>query len=183
MITVESGAIIAGACSYVSVIDCDQYHADRNVTAWAAADTASKEAALRKSAAYLDGHYRSRWLGSRVAPITQPLMWPRYGVQLETASSVIGGVYYGGVPINNYLLSTTIPQRVKDAQCELALLELATPGVLSPALASSVQSEKLDVIETAYKNGAKKGQIEYPAIDQLLSDYLKPLGSGTVQRG
>ena len=177
----ETGAIIAGAQSYASIADCDQYHADRTNVAWAAADVPSKEAALRKSAAYIDGHYRTRWLGSRVSPISQPLQWPRYGVRLETASPLIGGVYYSGVPINNYLLSTTIPQRLKDAQCEAALIALAS--ALAPILDPSVESEKLDVIETKFKANGKKGQIEYQHIDQLLSDYLTPVGCSTVTRG
>ena len=163
MIVIETGTGAVDSVSYISAADATTFHAARGQTLWTGADSV-KEAALLKAATYLDGHYRSRWRGFKTLSNTQAMEWPRYDA-------------------NPYLLSTTIPQRLKDAQCELALMELIEPGVLSPTLKSSVLSEKVAIIETTYKNGASAGQVQYPAIDQLLSDYLIPSGNGRVTRG
>lgn len=165
----EIGTIVPSAESYCSTADCDTYHLNRNNTAWIGT-TAIKEAALRNATAYIDGKYRSRWLGYRVST-DQSLEWPRYSVPV-----LGGGVgIYGG-----FLLSTTIPQRLKDAVCEAALRALS--GALSIDADTSIQSKKIDVLETTYRPGAIPGQQAYQIIDQLISDYLKPLGSCDVVR-
>ena len=176
---VETGSIVQNSSSYVSIVDCDTYHVDNGNAAWAGTD-AIKEAALRKAARYLDGHYRSRWLGSRVLPTSQSMEWPRYGIKLGFSSSVIGGVYYNGQPINNFVPSTTVPQRVKDAQCELALRALTAE--LSADGTGNIKREKVDVLETEYFANSVPKQV-YQVVDQLLSDYLQPLGNCTVTRG
>jgi hypothetical protein len=164
-ITVEDGTIVTGAESYVSAATATTYHTNRGNTAWTGAD-AVKEAALRRAATYLDGRYRLRWKGARVYPLTQAMEWPRAGVETEDGQA---------------LDITTIPQRLKDAQCELALRALSGP--LADDLNASVRREKVDVLETEYAPGAKPGQIEYQIVDQLLSDLLKPSGSSDLLRG
>lgn len=161
---VETGAIIAGADSYVSVTDCDTYHADRGNTAWTGTD-AVKEHALRKAVAYLDGHYRNRLKGIMVDPIKQNLAWPRYDV-------VIDGVTLARSPI---------PQRIRYAQCELALIALSAD--LAPNVSAGVKREKVDVLETEYFAGAPAGTTVYTAVNNLLSDLLKPINSSDLIRG
>jgi hypothetical protein len=180
-LTVEDGTIVTGAESYISASDATTYHTNRGNTAWTGTD-AVKEAALRRAAAYLDGHYRKRWKGARVYPLTQAMEWPRAGVEVVDEQ-----VYYDTPPsfydseYSGFLAITTIPQRLKDAQCELALRALSGP--LADDLSASVRREKVDVLETEYAPGAKPGQIEYQIVDQLLSDFLKPSGSCDVLRG
>ena len=178
----ENGSIVAGAETYVSSADCTQYHANRGNTSWAGTD-AVKEAALRKATAYIDGKYRSRWKGQKVYPIDQPLEWPRIGVKVTD-----GPQQYYDVPPSFYdteyagfLAITTIPQRLKDATCEAALRALS--GDLAIDADNSLARKKIDALEWEYRQGAVPGQKTYQIIDQLLSDYLKPLGSCDVLRG
>ena len=164
---VETGAIIAGADSYVSVTNCDTYHAARGNAAWTGMD-AVKEAALRKAAAYLDGHYRNRWKGRKVEPTIQDLEWPRYDVCVSEAGPF-------------FLDSDVIPRRVKDAQCELALIALSAD--LAPSVAAGIKREKIDVLETEYFAGAPAGTTVYTVVNNLLADYFRPLNSRDVVRG
>lgn len=94
------------ANSYVTTVEALAYHTSRlfNVD-WTAASTASQEAALEWATRLLD---RQDWKGRRKT-IPQPLRWPRYTVY----------------DLDGYLLdSETIPQFLKNATCELALLLL-----------------------------------------------------------
>ena len=180
---VEDGSIVSGAESYVDAATATTYHANNGNTAWAAATTPAMEAALRKAARYMDGKYRSRFLGFRVRPVGtvalpgQAMEWPRLYVPVFGAAPGISP----GTAYANYLPANQIPQRLKDAQCELALRalasDLATDGDVS------IKRKKLDVIEKEYAANMVPGQIAYPVVDQLLSDYLKPMGSQDVLRG
>jgi len=170
-LVIEDGTQVVGAASYVSAADATTYHAARGNSLWTGTD-AVKEAALLKAAAYLDGHYRARWKGFMVDPLTQSMEWPRTGVSFP---------YSDGSGYCCFLPSNQIPQRLKDAQCELALRALS--GDLSADAPAGIKREKVDVLETEYFPGAPTGQTAYAAVDQLLSDYLKPLGSGDLLRG
>ena len=169
-IIIETGAIVAGAESYISAADATTYHTARGNTSWTGTD-AVKEAALRKAASYLDGHYRNRWKGCKVRPVpsdgldTQSMEWPRDYVE-----------------ISGYLFPfDEIPQRIKDAQCELALIALSAD--LAPSVAAGVKREKLDVLETEYFAGAPAGTTVYTAVNNLLADLLKPLNACDAVRG
>jgi hypothetical protein len=169
-IIVELGSIVAGADSYESLVNAGAYHIKRGDATWAAATAALREAALRKATTYLDGHYRKRWKGCKVRPVpqdgvtTQALEWPRYDVV-----------------ISDYIFPyDEIPQRLKDACCELALRALSAP--LADDITAGIRRERVDVIETEYFQGAAPGTT-YQIVDQLLSDYLKPSGSADAVRG
>lgn len=178
----EDGSIVAGAESYVSAIECTTYHSNRGNSLWSGID-AAKEAALRRATAYVDGRYRLRFKGQKVYPLNQPLEWPRAGVRVidghqeyyDVSPSFYDSEYSGYLPI------TTIPQRIKDAVCEAALRALS--GDLAPDVDASLARKKIDVLEWEYRPGAVPGQQTYQVIDQLLSDYLKPLGSCDAVRG
>ena len=172
-IIVETGEIVPNAESYVSVAECDLYHANRGNSLWTGIDSV-KESALRKAVAYLDGNYRSRWKGDRVSFGTQALEWPRYNVEVP------GGGLFGFAAFNNWLPSDSIPQRLKDAQCELALRALTAE--LAADATGNIKREKVDVLETEYFANSVPKQV-YTIVDQLLSDYITPLGSGYVVRG
>jgi hypothetical protein len=181
-LTVEDGTIKAGAESYISASDATTFHSNRGNTAWTGTD-AVKEAALRRAATYLDGHYRRRWKGQKVKPTTQAMEWPRVGVKLVDGDIL----YYDVTPsfydseLMGFLAIDAIPQRLKDAQCELALRALS--GDLAADGESNIIREKVDVLETEYSPNAGKGAATYPVVDQLLSDLLKPLGGGDALRG
>lgn len=167
-IVVETGSIIANAVSYISAADATTYHTARGNALWAGTD-AVKEAALLKAAAYLDGKYRNKWKGYKVQPLIQAMEWPRAGVEIMPALANQRYYYGGTLPYDQ------IPQRLKDAQCELALIALSAD--LAPILSGSIRREKVDVLETEYAPGTVKGQKQYPHIDQLISDFIKNTGS------
>jgi len=77
-LTVETGAIVTGANSYVSRADAIAYASDRGVTL---ADSTATDAILIKAAAYLES-YRNKFKGELVSR-DQPLAWPRYNAVIE----------------------------------------------------------------------------------------------------
>ena len=176
---VETGAVAAGAESYVSVAEALVYHANRNNTSWAAAPTAAQEAALRKGTAYLDGRYCLRWKGTQSYPITQPLHWPRFGVIVGSGPVSTTGSLYGALA--SYLPSDSIPQALKDATCEAALRALS--GSLLSDMDQTVKRKKIGPIETEYFAGAINQTTTYPLLDALLSGLVMSEGQGTLMRG
>lgn len=153
--TVETGSIVAGANSYVSVADADTYHADRGNAGWTG-DNAVKQAALVKATDYIEQQYAELWKGQLVDE-QQPLSWPRAGVSA--------------------IAEDEIPTKLKQAVCILALEALAAD--LNPALArgGAVKREKVDVIEVEYMDGASARTVR-PAVDGLLRGLLSVSGSG-----
>ncbi len=158
---VEDGTGLATSDSYVSVAEADAYHAARANTAWAAALTAAKEAALVRATSALDGIYSARWPGAR-SNETQALDWPR-----STAWD------RDGYPL------VLVPTAIKHATCEAALVELVKSGALSAALerGGAVVREKVGPIETEYAGNAPAATV-YPAIKQALARIVR--GAGVV---
>jgi hypothetical protein len=152
------------------VAQATAYHTARGNAAWTGTD-AVEEAALRKAATYLDGEYHRRWKGRKVDPLTQARDWPRYDVIVDDVT----------VSYPACLDSTTIPQRVKDAQCELALRALTAE--LAPDTEGKIKRKRIDVIEKEYFPGYGPGEKTYRIVEQLLSGLLKPKGSSDVMRG
>lgn len=167
---VEDGSIVVGADSYVSTDAADTYHSDRANTAWAAATASAKEAALRKATSYIDTKYAARLRGFRVSA-TQPLRWPRTGVELDDLP-------FGSLA---YLDYTTIPQSLKDATCEAAIRFLA--GDLSPDMPRGGKIESINVagaISKKFMTNAP-GATSYPVIDRLLAPLLNSPGTQLVR--
>lgn len=122
--------------SYGTEAEATTYHTSMGNASWTGT-TGELEAALRRAAVWLDGAYRDRWPGSRLNGRNQSRDWPRVGAQdIE------------GFDIS----STTIPSEVVKAQFEAALIELVSPGTLSPTLTKSqiVKSEKVGPISVEY---------------------------------
>ena len=72
---VEDGTRPTGSNCYISVADADAYHLARGGTAWAAANTGAKEAAILEATTWLNGQ---SWKGRKVASRT--MAWPRADV-------------------------------------------------------------------------------------------------------
>jgi hypothetical protein len=168
---VETGAIVAGAESYISVADASTYHGNRGNAAWGAlASDALREQALRKATDYMTQIYRARWKGYRKDG-TQVLDWPRSFVYLEPFVHGIVGTY-------PYLVADTIvPEEAKRACAELALR--AAAGDLLGDLGQGVTREKVGPLETEYDKNTPQ-TVRYVAVDALLAPYLKG-GANTVQ--
>lgn len=173
-LTVETGAVVAGADSYVSVADCTAYHAARGNTTWADT-TKDKEALLRKATSFLDNQYVTQWKGLRTAN-NQPLQWPRQWVMQYDADARSG---YAGTPV--YVESNVIPQLLKDAVCECALRFISKD--MAPDLDAGGKLASLTVgpITKSWQPGTVQ-KTEYPHIDMLLKTLLKRRGSARVVR-
>ncbi|HOD09097.1 MAG TPA: hypothetical protein PKG98_13515, partial [Myxococcota bacterium] len=69
-LVVEDGSGKSNANAYVSLEDCDGYHADMGNTAWVVDDEdadniAARETAIRKATAFIDRKYNGRFRGRR----------------------------------------------------------------------------------------------------------------------
>lgn len=169
---IETGAIITGADSYETTANADTYHANRGNAAWAALTEAAKEQAMRKAAFYLDGKYYHRWKGAVVSPLSQNLCWPRAGVRISDPQ-----VYYAVPPsfydvsYSGFIPITTIPQRLKDAQCEAALR--ASTDDLAADLQDGVKSQSIGgAISKTFSSTSGNAVKKYQVIDQLLTSLL-----------
>lgn len=170
----ESGSgLDATANAYVSVAECDIYHADFGNSAWTGT-VAQKEAAIRQATRYLDG---LNWRGARRLP-TQPLQWPR--VDREP-----GPVQSWTQPILSFPLGdrdgfpiTGVPKAVKDACSEAALRALT--AMLAPDVERQIASEVVGPIETVYLPGST--QPRYPVIERLLQGLITPPGGMSLIR-
>lgn len=160
-LTVETGAVVAGAESYISVADASTYHTNRGNAAWAALSTDTvREQCLRKATDYMTQAYRDRWQGARYDE-DQVLDWPREGVVRD--SWEVG--------------HDEVPTEVKNACAELALK--AATASLSPDLTQGVVSEQVGSIAVTYDKNSPQ-RTRYAAIDNMLAPYLKAGGSGMM---
>lgn len=137
-VIVEDGSLVANANSFVTRDDVTTYCANRGYT-WSIADTNLADQAVIKGGDWLKNTLRVTYRGSLISAV-QTMPWPR-----QDAS------FYRGPAID----SNVIPQCVKDAQCELAYRTFAGTN-LQPDLerGGAIKSEKLDVIEVEYFDGA-----------------------------
>jgi hypothetical protein len=149
------------ADSYVAVTDADAYFAARGETAWTGVDSV-KEVALRRGTSYLDNQYRGRWVGINSYQ-TQRLSWPR----VDGLRGYYRGYTQQLLDLNGWPIPIDqVPQQIKDATCELALLYVKG-GVLEPQLirgnAIKSTSVQVDVIkkDIVYMDGA-------PVVDRYL---------------
>lgn len=160
---VEDGSEVTSANSYISLDDADTYFENRGNTAWDAASDTAKEEALLRACDYLD---TLNWKGYK-AEYENSLEWPRESVDDRN-----------GYAVGN----DEIPQKVINAQCEAALLEL-TAGTLTPTLDKDdrIRSEKVDVIETSYFDDARE-KSKFTIIDNLLKGFVESGGSLEIVR-
>lgn len=150
----------ASAESYLSVADADTYWSNRADATWAAADTADKEAALRKATQYLDATYI--WPGV-IAATSQALGWPRLYVTDHEEREING-----------------IPTLIEQAAAELAKLALSAP-LLAVESRSDIEHIRADTVEVTFKAGGR-AQKTYALVDRLLAPIsLRKRGGGTVR--
>ena len=164
----------ATADSFVTIAAADAYFDTRlNVTAWTVtAVTADKERALKSATREISA---SAFLGLRTDDV-QALAWPRDGATRVDAAGIA----------DYYYETTEIPQRVKDATCELALAYL-NAGTTDLTLADStagVIRKKTGPIETEWAIGQRAtGWARYPAVGDALGPLLTSAGTaGTWER-
>jgi hypothetical protein len=151
---VEDGSGLPDSESYCSVAYADTRHSNLGNTAWAALQTADKEAALRRATNYMLQVYRECWTGDRVkVDPMQALDWPRYGVEVDH------------FPVHFDI----VPADVANACADLALK--ASAADLAADLTTMVIREKVGPIETEYARGSPQFT-RYVAVERMLSPYL-----------
>lgn len=163
-LTVETGAVVAGANSYVSVADANAYHLARGNTMWTG-DDGVKEAAILRAMDFIESR---AWKGQKTAYGNQ-LCWPRTGVVDREGFDVP---------------ADTVPPGVVIALYEAALRELVTPGCLAPDLARGgrVLSESIAGMSTTYAQGAPAGTT-FAAITNALAGLVKSAACVEIGRG
>lgn len=148
---VEDGTGKVDADSYISLSDFEAYCVRFNydLTDYS---TAEREAALRSAALYIDSAWRFRDIKGSA---DQALEFPR----------AVGAVDRDGLTI------ASVPLRLKNAQCELAIYAAASPGGdLLPASTTGIKSETVGPISTTYMDGI----VSQPAYAKI-ENFLRPL--------
>lgn len=152
-ITVETGAIVANANSYVSLDDARAYASGRGVTL--SAVDATLETVVIKAMDYLES-FSNRFKGDRVQR-DQPLSWPRTGVTIENWS----------------WSHTEIPRQVINAQLALILEINAGEDPLNPPAAALPQvRKKVGPIEVEYANPTTVSKVTKTAASSALINLL-----------
>ena len=173
-ITIVATAGSATANAFVTAAEMTSYcDARLNATAWTGADAqlpALVEAT--RDISLLD------FVGSRT-DATQALSWPRAYAPDPDAPSVLTDpatiVLSDGPPY--YFADDEIPQRVKDATCELALqyLKLGTTDAASLPTNQGVIRKKVDVLETEWARPQDQpvGLARWPRVMAYLAPLLR----------
>ena len=157
---------------YGTVNDADAYHLARGNAAWTGTP-AVKEAALVRASDYIDGRYRyktaagcwkSMFRGVRAGGRTQTVEWPRFGAFDSEGNDIADDV---------------IPDEIERATYAAALVELVSPGSLSPEYVASgqVKREKVGPVEVEYSGTATAGNMPpnrpvVPLVDDIIAGLI-----------
>ncbi len=163
-LVVETGDIVTGAESYISVADADTYFTIFGPsTAWAALNTSQKESSLRLATQFIDQEWKFH---ADLIDIEQPLSWPRT-MFTDDDNRVVGGL--GSMPID-----------LKYATAVLALQFSQSNPMTSVSEYSSDQNikrEKIGPSETEYYDGAAAFiATTNPVVKRYLSRLGRPKG-------
>lgn len=120
-LSVETGAGVVGADSYLSLADADAHHAAMGAAAWPAAPAAAREAALRRATAAVDALFGGRWKGTKAHPWSiNTLAWPRRDVTDAGGAAIV--------------TADRIPHGLEAAVAEAARIELERAGALAESV-------------------------------------------------
>jgi len=161
-LTVETGAIVTGANSYVSRADAIAYAANRGVTL---ADTTATDAMLIKATDYLET-YADRFKGILVDR-EQPLSWPRYDAVIEGFSWE----------------SDEIPRQVVNAQLAVLLEINAGDDPFNPTPVVGPVTEKTvsGAVTVRYASGTSSKVKKSRASDAIIALLLSRSGLMAVR--
>lgn len=136
-----------------------------NSSAWTSAATADKDRALIEATRELNV---LTWAGLTVTT-TQALAWPRQYVTNPDS------------PTGDYVDSTIVPQRLKDATTELALqfLIAGTTDLAALDATQGVIRKRVDVLETEWAKPYEraKGLARFPRVLDLIKPFLVTTGN------
>lgn len=158
MLTIETGAIVAGADSFATAAELADYATKYGLTVPAAA--AEQEVLLRRAAVAMGA---LRWKGDRLNPA---LPWPRYGVEAHGFA----------------VASNVIPDAIKHGQMALAA-EIHADDLAPPEQAvGPVTREKVDVLEVEYAQARVSRAAPKRASTVHFAPYLQGAGGIAVVR-
>lgn len=150
----------ASANTYVSLADAESYFESRlHKDAWDNAETADKNAALVWATRLLDS--QMDWVGN-VVTTTQALRWPRSGVVTEEGLNVD---------------SSTIPQFLKNAVCEMALLLLSTDRTAENPM-DKMSKIRVGPVEIGLRWTSPSQQVIADQVYEYLKHYAEFYSSG-----
>lgn len=163
-VTIDATAGGSSANSFVTLAEAASYVEGRlNASTWeSTATTDQKNRALVEATRELSAR---SWIGERTTT-TQALAWPR---QMAVNPDD---------PNSSYFSSSVVPQRVKDATCELAFqfIKNGTTDIAALDAAHGVRRKRIDVIETEYDNYQRPtGLDRFPSVLR----YVRPLLTGS----
>lgn len=173
-LTIVATAGSASGNSFVTEAEAISYMAARlNPDSWitfnGSACTEDEKKALIEATRELDP---LMW-GGRRATDTQRLAWPRLWAPDPDS------------PIRSYYDSDVIPQRVKDATCELALqfVKAGTTDVAAYDSALNVVEKTVDVLHTRYAEPHQRphGLARYPRVMKYIAPLLSGRSSSVVR--
>jgi hypothetical protein len=184
-ITVETGAVVSGANSYVSLANFKTHCDDRGRVYTAVYGDEVIKAALVKMADYLDDLPYRGFKTDR----SNPMAWPRYGSDAGEGNYINiltqPETYWVGVlDRDGYWIGISeVPAEVINAQCEGAWLIL-TGKDMEPNLdrGGQVKREKYDVVEFEYFSGASP-TTEFKAVANRLRGLLRSSSTMDIKRG
>lgn len=162
----------ASANSYVTLDEAETYlDTVLEADAWEAATAPRRTRALLQAARRLQDE---NWIGER-ATSTQALAWPRFDASKPDSS--IGAYSYGykmfGGRRGEVYSVTEIPERVKQAQIELALAYLDGWGADDGADEADVSEASVDGLRLVFKSdNPRAGQLPARAA-KLISDLVR----------
>jgi Putative DnaT-like ssDNA binding protein len=170
-VTLDATVGGAAANTFATDAEADAYIGNRlNSGAWSAASGDDQARALIEATRELSTMI---WQGSR-ATDTQALSWPRFLAPNPDGVTITWWAYYDpGV----------IPQRIKDATCELALefLRAGSSDIASTDTNSGVIEKTVDVLTTRWQPGQRPlGLNRFPRVLKLISPLLS-IGTGQVR--
>lgn len=154
----ETGLIVAGANSYVDLAYADAYFENHPFfsDAWSELTSPQKEGLLIYATRQLDLMFN--WVGEPVRANEQTLGWPR---------TVYSGLTHPYIIANN-----VVPDRVKQAVCELAF-HLSRGDPFAASSSEGLESLRVDVIELQFSGSTAAKPLPAPALVLLrgLGDY------------
>jgi len=143
--------------TYGTQSEMDDYFVGRGIDPFAADSVAAIDGYLTIARDYMDGTFE--WEGV-ITSTSQDGAWPRTGV-VDREGRSIG--------------SSTIPDKIKHAQFELAAIAKANGGrILTLDAAAEVKRVKAGSVEVEFEGGSEPGESErMQAVDRLLVGLIK----------
>lgn len=157
-LTIEDGTGVAGANSYATVAEARAYATARGLTL--SATDSIVETALVLACDKLESY---RYKGTKTTG-EQPLAWPREDVDVEGSDDA--------------LANDAIPDKLKQAQCQLAVESAAGTQLQPTGTGREVIKQTVDVIVTEYaRRGSGSITPEFNKAEAMLVSLLQSGGA------